>query len=147
MKPIISSSCPLLPPITAPAGHRRRRWQGESLAGKCHGNNQGQVQVSWRTNNLLMHFPTFYQQLSAWLDTRTMSDACSSQPCTHGCSLVVMTAAFVSGIGKAGQNRSQPVNFPTSLHQEFTIHHPRAHPLGHQPLPPPLLTISPHIIT
>ena len=54
-----------------------------------------------------MHFPTFYQQLSAWLDTRTMSDACSSQPCTHGCFLVVMTAAFVSGIGKAGQNRSQ----------------------------------------
>ena len=39
--PSLSSPRPLLPPVSALASNRGRRWQGESLAGKCHGDNQG----------------------------------------------------------------------------------------------------------
>ena len=39
--PSLSSPRPLLPPVSALASNRRRRWQGESLAGKCHGDHQG----------------------------------------------------------------------------------------------------------
>ena len=46
-------------------------------------------------------------QLAAWLGTLTMWGACFSQPCIPGCSLLVMTATFVSGTGRAGLNISE----------------------------------------
>ena len=74
------------------------------------GGDDGRVKV-WPANAMEITRVKFRYQENLSLNLRivsvlpgtpTMWGACSSQPCTHGCSLAAMTAVFVFGIGRAG---------------------------------------------